>query len=321
MKTIRIGTFNVNNLFARYSFKKRTKTKKAIKDGWDANKRYFDILNERAKRITAKTIKACRAHVLALQEVENLDTLKRFRSRFLGGRKSFPHSVLIDGNDNRMIDVAVLSKYPLVHVRSYHHLRTENKKAYIFSRDCLEVDVNLPGDNVYTLYVNHFKSIFDMWDPCNGRRKSKTKRQRQSKAVMDIVKSRFGENPGNENFLILADLNDYAETDVQGETGINELVDWDQVVNIVDRLPKKDRWTHYYEGNKKCNFLEAYRQLDYILLSKSLAKANKGKPKIERRGMPKMADRFTGPRFPNVGKRKPKASDHCPVIMTVKVET
>jgi hypothetical protein len=38
-------------------------------------------------------------------------------------------------------------------------------------------------------------------------------------------------------------------------------------------------------------------------------------PEIVRKGLTKLADRYTGPRFPEVGTVKPVASDHCPVVI------
>lgn len=94
--------------------------------------------------------------MIALQEVENLDTLKRFRSEYLGGSRGYPFALAIDGNDPRLIDVAVLSKHPIVHARSYAHLR-EGSSA-LFSRDCLEVDVLVDRKRL-TLFVQQYKSM------------------------------------------------------------------------------------------------------------------------------------------------------------------
>ena len=152
MAKVRIGTFNVENLFARYRFRSKIDVATAVRDGWNADARRFAIHSDESKQITGKAIRALKADVLALQEVENLDVLKRFRSGYLGGRKAYPYLVLIDGNDPRLIDVAVISKYPIVHVQSHQHIRTANKRAYIFSRDCLEVDIELPGSKKITLF-------------------------------------------------------------------------------------------------------------------------------------------------------------------------
>jgi len=307
MPKIRIGTFNVENLFARYKFKSNIDPEKAVLDGWKADQRRFSIYDEKSKKITAKAIKALNAHILAFQEVENLDTLKRFRNDYLGGRKAYPYVVAIDGNDPRLIDVAVMSKYPLIDIQTYQHLWVPSWKYYLFSRDCLEVDVQLPGNKIITLYVNHFKSMM------GGRAKTRFKRKKQAKTVKEIIINRFGPNAGDHPFIVLGDFNDYLEEDSQGKTGIDDLVLWDQVENVVDRLPQDERWTHYYKRKR------LYRQLDYILLSKSLADTNANPPYIERRGLPKRADKYSGPRFPNVGKNKPKASDHCPLVMELSI--
>jgi hypothetical protein len=101
------------------------------------------------------------------------------------------------------------------------------------------------------------------------------------------------------------------ETDGKGKTGIAELVEWDQVENAVDRLPEAERWTHYYDNRNE------YHQLDYLLLSQSLADANPRDPEIMRKGQPLRASRYTGERFAGIGQHRPKASDHCPVVMAL----
>lgn len=187
---------------------------------------------------------------------------------------------------------------------------------YVFSRDCLVADVELPGGMTLTLFVNYLKSMLDRKDPKNGRRNTRRKREIQSQRVREIVTSRFGPQAGSHPFIILGDFNDYMESDLQGDPGITDLLEWNQVVNVVDRLPEEDRWTHFFKGNS--DVPAAYRQLDYLLLSRSLADSNTQSPYIERRGMPKRAKKYTGERFSGVGKDKPKASDHCPLVMELK---
>ena len=80
MPTLRIGTFNCENLFARFKFNSNVDPAEAIKNGFEINMTHFDILNDTEKELTAMAIDALNADVIALQEVENLDVLKRFRS-------------------------------------------------------------------------------------------------------------------------------------------------------------------------------------------------------------------------------------------------
>ncbi|HEX2296740.1 MAG TPA: endonuclease/exonuclease/phosphatase family protein [Actinomycetota bacterium] len=297
-----VGTFNVENLFARFRFKDGVDPSSATIDGWTAEMTLFDIFNETAKRITAKTILAAEADVLALQEVENLDTLKRFRNVFLEGtRRHYPYALAIDGNDPRMIDVALLSRFPIVRARSYQDLRVADSNSYVFSRDCLEVDVETDVGEI-TLFVNHFKSMM------GGRANTRARRVLQAHAVREIVEARFGADAGGHPFVVLGDLNDYPEADEGTTSGITEISEWDQVENVLDRLPEEERWTHYYNrGNE-------YRQLDYLLVSKALADNNR-EPTVVRVGLPWRAARYEGERIDGVGEDDPKASDHCPLLM------
>jgi endonuclease/exonuclease/phosphatase family metal-dependent hydrolase len=311
---LRLATFNVENLFARFRFDDQVDPANAVRDGWDVNSTLFRLQDEDSKRLTGETIKAMRADVIALQEVENLDVLKRFRSLYLGGSRAYPYALSIDGNDPRLIDVAVLSKYPIVHVRSYQERRTGN--SYLFSRDCLELDLDIAGRPL-TLFVNHLKSMLDKDDPKNGRRRTRDRRALQAREVRRIVTARFGPKAGEHPFVILGDFNDYLDTDEQGTTGISEVVRWQQVENVVARLPRADRWTHYFPGDRE--LLEGYHQLDYILPSRSLAARTKAVPEIIRMGLPTGAKRYAGPRFKGVGAVFPKASDHCPVVLALEL--
>jgi endonuclease/exonuclease/phosphatase family metal-dependent hydrolase len=305
MSDVRVGTFNVENLFARFKFREGIRPEDAVEDGWNALQLAFDLMSPESKAITGSAIERADADVLCLQEVETLDTLRRFRSKFLGGPRRYPYALVIDGNDrNRLIDVAILSKHRIVHARSYAHVRDDVGE--VFSRDCLEADVEVTGKRL-TVFVQHFKSMV------GGRAATHAKRLRQVQATMEIVEDRFGPNAGEHPFVVLGDFNDYMETDAQGKPAIGDLVEWDQVENVVARLPSDERWTHYYDGRGE------YKQLDYLLPSQTLAQASAGAPEIVRVGLPTRADRYTGERIDGVGFREPKASDHCPVVMTIQL--
>ncbi len=316
---MRIATFNVENLFTRYLFARGVDTDNAVRHGFSADDLRYRLQDPVAKQITAQAMRACNADVFALQEVEDLDTLKKFRDQYLGGREAWPHAIVIDGNDPRRIDVGVLSRFPIVHVRSWQHLWSTRADAPRFNRDCLEVDVYEPGMGIVTLYINHFKSMrAPNRSTGPGRGLTRERRVGQANAVKALVRERFGDAVNDAAFVVLGDLNDHLEDSSEGRSGIRDLVEWDAVENIVDRMPEQERWTHHFQGYKRDNIPPGYRQLDFILPSRKLAALNAAVPIIERRGLPKRSDRFDGPRFDGVGKHRPKASDHCPVVWDIK---
>jgi len=297
MTTLRIATFNTENLFARYRFKDTLQPTED--DGFTINDLAFRLHDEESKRITAKAIRTVNADVICLQEVESLPVLDRFNSFYLGGME-YTHRAVIDCFDPRQIDVAVLSRHPIVSLRSHRQERNKAGTAFLFSRDCLEIDLNV-GGTLLTLYANHFKSMME------GRDATRARRQEQAERVAAIIDARWKKPRYKGNFAVLGDLNDYPE----GKTALAALLEHKGLDNVLTRLPEAERWTHYYAGGN------AYRQLDYLLLSAGLAKANPGKPAVMRRGLPWRAKKVTEERLDGVGENDPKASDHAPLYMDI----
>lgn len=305
MDHFRIATFNVENLFIRYRFTKERPVYKD-EDGFTINKVAFEVFNEEEKKVTAQAIKATAADVLCLQEVESLVCLDKFNSAYLR-EMGYRHRMLVDSHDPRHIDVALLSRFPIVHVRSYRSDRRKGTSVPLFSRDCLEVEVEVPGSGGrrMTLYVNHFKSMM------GGRDATRARRVEQVDRVVEIVEERMRGKAKGGNFAVLGDFNDYME----GNTSLRPLVGHRRLRNVVDRLPEEERWTHWYDKE------DEYRQIDYVLLPDHLDKAaGHPVPGIVRKGLALKATRYAGPRFKGVGKTKPSASDHCPVYVDIPVK-
>ncbi len=295
--TIRVATFNVENLFARYRF--RDNADPLAADGFTINDVAFDVYNEEAKRITARAIREIDADILCLQEVENMAVLERFNSQMLGGR-NYRHRVLVDSHDPRFIDVAILSRFPVLYINTHRHERNASNTAWLFSRDCLEVDLDVSGTEL-SLYVNHFKSMIPT------RTSTRARRQAQADRVSEIVDEWWSDADFAGNFIVVGDFNNFP----QGASSLGSLLSGNRVVNVVNRLPQAERWTHFWAGGNE------YRQLDYILLSRGLADANAGTPQMLRKGLPHRATRYTGERYPGVGDDRPKASDHAPLYMDI----
>lgn len=347
--SITIGTFNVENLFLRYKFfyptmiKKGETEEQAKKREEKENAKFIEfrekglyinnlerILEDKKTIGPSQTSNTANAilpseegeqrvmpDIMALQEVENMEALKKLNSKYL--KSYFGYRMLIEGNDLRMINVCVLSKLPITQVRTNIQVADPVTKKELFSRDCLEVGIGLEngGDTVLTLFVNHLKSQLERTD--EGRQRAKEKRRRQAQWVADMLKRRYGPHLRGGNFIVLGDFNAHHDAEELGS-----LLKLDGLENVVqtrplkipgqDAISDKDRWTYYYEDKKTTS------QFDYILLSPTLAEKSAGEQVvIEKRGLGKYVRPYTGERFKGVGERDTEASDHCAVFTTVQL--
>jgi predicted extracellular nuclease len=152
-------------------------------------------------------------------------------------------------------------------------------------------------------------------------------------AVRRIVEERFGGNHSAGDWVICGDLNDYRQrVRIDGDaiaghrfevvdeepSSIDVLLAGGFCDNVVERRPELDRWTLYHTRGPQERHL---CQLDYILLSPALARSNaKAIPDIVRAGQPWRTIFPPGQeveRYPRTGWDRPKASDHCPVAVTL----
>jgi len=315
MSKIKIATFNCENLFMRFKFGKSF-TKKQIDDavvnGFIIDTKKFNRIIEKERSLTAKAITETDADIICLQEIESMDALRNFNSNFLK-KAGYEYRMLIDSIDPRLIDVALLSRYPIENVVTHQFEKKNNQN--IFSRDNLEVNFNIKGTPL-TIFVNHFKSMME------GREQTKPKRALQAETVLDIIKKRF-DNPDNHYWIVAGDLNDYP----QDSSSLDKLLASPLMENIIERLKPEDQWTHYWDKAPKAE--TAFRQIDYIFLSKKLASKNKNaKPEIIRGGLSKNADKrmkkenasySIDARFKGIGDNRPHASDHCPVVIELDI--
>ena len=203
----------------------------------------------------------------------------------------------------------------------------------IFRRDCMEIDV-LIGGKPLTIYALHFKSMGSPRNGLTGREATMPIRIAEAKATRRIIEERFGrEHAAKKRWLLCGDLNDYSERIViEGDeemgygfrpvgepaSSVHVLTGDGFSENVVQRRPELDRWTLYHTRGPQERHL---CQLDYILLSPALARTNaRQMPDIVRNGQPYRTIFPPGQeveRFPRTGWDRPKASDHCPVAITL----
>lgn len=98
--------------------------------------------------------------IIALQEVENERILERLRNEHLS-ELGYLKSILIEGTDARGIDVAFLSKLPLVGEPTLHPLRIRTHQDRVRdTRGVLEASFKLPDGTTLTGYSVHFPAPF-----------------------------------------------------------------------------------------------------------------------------------------------------------------
>jgi len=326
---LKITTFNCENLFGRYRFLDKPFSSPpsgfekllqipsvvAFEPGRSGKIKPAPIA-EKQRVTTGKAILGAAPDILAVQEVENLSTLRIFNHKFMDD--FFDRVILLDGNDARGIDVGLLLrrdlKVDVLEIRTHAddalaggflptstRLDTKNVGKAIFSRDCLEVDLRANGRTL-TFLVNHFKAQ-------DGKPASTTRRLNQAKKVLALAKTAraAGKLP-----IVIGDLNiDTAQTDY--DQSLDPLVSAPSpLADPFQGLAPTDRWTHFFSSKKSVS------RLDYILLDQSLAGAVSALD-IFRRGLSPKATQFTGPRLPSMNGNDLEASDHCPTSVVLQV--
>ena len=183
--TVTIMTFNVENLFdnsndpgrndstflplgAKQSAEHKTDCGRIKVERWRNQCLDWDwsdeIVDRKLRAIAAAILQVNDGRgpdVLALQEVENIAILERLRTDYLGDAGYHP-AILIEGHDIRGIDVAFLSRLPLVDEPQLHPFPKEgiDEKRRGDTRGILETTFELPGGALLTGFVVHFPAPY-----------------------------------------------------------------------------------------------------------------------------------------------------------------
>jgi len=183
--SVTIMTFNVENLFDNEDDpNKHDSTYLALEDkqsgqhkkecgeisvdrwrdqclNWDWND---ELIDKKLSAVAAAILQVGNGQgpdILALQEVENLAILERLRKDYLTDANYRP-AILIEGTDIRGVDVAFLSRLPLVGEAKLHKMPTEglDKKRLGDTRGILEATFQLPDGELLTGFSVHFPAPF-----------------------------------------------------------------------------------------------------------------------------------------------------------------
>ncbi|HEY3165802.1 MAG TPA: endonuclease/exonuclease/phosphatase family protein, partial [Candidatus Binatia bacterium] len=259
-------------------------------------------VDETATRMTARVIQDVGADIIGVVEAEDRPSLKRFNHDLLGGL--YRHVMLVDGNDDRGIDVAIMTRdgFEIESIRS--NVDEVDDQGTIFSRDCAQYEVLTPGGALIHVLVNHFKSQSGGGGP---------KRKRQATAVRKIVDGLIQQG---EHVVVLGDLNEGPPAAGSQAPNLASLFDNNSPLIDCYSLPGFD------VGNRPGTFdtCGLRNRLDYIFISQSL-RARYAAGRIFRKGL--WGGRTTRPTdwdtYPEISSSEEGASDHSAVVIDLDV--
>jgi endonuclease/exonuclease/phosphatase family metal-dependent hydrolase len=235
--------------------------------GWLELKK--EAVDETATQMTAKVIRDVEADVLAVVEADDRISLTRFNEQLLKPIASpFNHIMLIDGNDERGIDVGLMTRRGCTIESVVSHVDDIVEGRRVFSRDCPEYTVRTSGGAKVLVLVNHLKSKGH-----GVKNESDSRRRAQAQRIREIYDQRRAE--GIELIAVLGDLNDTPQSDPMVPLLRNgsDLQD----ISLHPRFVGDGRPGTYANGTES-------NKLDYILLSPALA-GRVGRASVHRLGV------------------------------------
>ncbi len=310
IKQLKVGSYNVLNLFEKVGKHVPDPDNPGkLKKISDAQPKAERSLREQGKIILENDL-----DIVTLAEVENIAALRDFNDNYLDGKYQV---FLIEGNDERGIDVAFLVKkdLPFLIEQRSHKEETWVDPVFgggptkLFSRDLTSLIVRAPGqlEPLFVLFGTHYKSKRDR----DGRDpESNILRGAQVQRSAEIIARYRAEFGATVPIMLAGDFN--------GEVGkaseFRPLFEAAGLVDSFDATPnppsEKDRITHTYHPRDGAAH---YGQMDAVLVSKGLRSSVK-KAEAYRY---KNADGTVRPIPATYEERSKNPSDHFPVIVTL----
>lgn len=304
---IRLATYNILNLFDDLD----DPTLSGKFDDWYDQDRVIRAKPESERRAVADNIRRLDADVICFEEIESYEALVEFRDAYLADM-GYEHVISIDVGQERGIENAVMSRYPLrdakvwpgLELGGIHPEMYGNQKNWYagepitFRRSPLRVTVEVPAEGgasgapyELTLFVVHHKSGYH-----NGYW-----REREAAKIVEFIRQMEREQPG-VNIAVLGDFNaqhDAPELRAYLDAGMIDLFGDDK------SYPVEPRLTH-----------ESDRRIDFILMNPDLAQEADTTKRLVL-GTPVRAK---GADYRSVAAPDGYASDHMPVSVDISTQ-
>ena len=259
-------------------------------------------VDELATNHTAMVMRDVDADVLGVVEADNRIALKNFSAILLKkvGAVPYAHVMLVDGNDDRGIDVGIMTKAPWEILAIRSHVDDDPARE-IFSRDCPEYSLQTKSGKRLVVLVNHFKS-----KGFGSAKESNAKRKLQAERVAKIVRRLKKE--GEENIVVLGDLNDTPDSDplspLFSGTGLRD-------ISTHPKFSDDGRPGTFANGTKS-------NKIDYVLLSPALFKRVTGGA-VFRMGVWGGKNGTLFPHYETMTRASHAASDHAAIYADIDI--
>ncbi|MCB9073431.1 MAG: endonuclease/exonuclease/phosphatase family protein [Bdellovibrionaceae bacterium] len=269
----------------------------------DWNESTLDLKLKRLTDVLAHVKNGEGPDVLILQEVENRGVLEKWRKNYLS-RFHYHPALLLEGPDERGIDVGILTRLEAVPPLNLHPLKfianDKLKQSQISeTRGILEANFKLPDGSLLTVLGVHL--------PSQGN-----PREMRRQALEQLNKLREG-LPKDRMVVVGGDFNITSEEEAQAQF----FSDYMQKTWGVSHLMgcKSCKGTHYYGRNESWSFLDVLLVSPNMLDGKSPWVALPESVRVENNSLYQV-NRFGGPsRFSE--HRKDGVSDHWPLAMEI----
>ncbi|WEX08021.1 endonuclease/exonuclease/phosphatase family protein [Chelativorans sp. AA-79] len=253
---------------------------------------------------TARVMIDVKADVLGVVEAESRPVLAAFNKEIIGamGGTPFRHVMVIDGNDERSIDVGLVTRdgYPIGMMRS--HVDDQDEKGNpLFSRDCPVFFITTPTGNPLVVLVNHLKSKGYGSVTANN-----AKRRTQAERIKSIYEELIAD--GQENIAVIGDLNDTPESA--------------PLMPLLTDSDLKDAFAHpaFDDGGWPGTYglCNASNKIDYLLLSPALfERIEKGG--LFRRGMWPGSRPVRWEVYEELKRKQDAGSDHAAIWVDIDI--
>lgn len=258
-------------------------------------------VDERATLHTAMVMRDINPDILGVVEAESRPALKAFSDILLSrvGGGAFEQVMLVDGNDDRGIDVGIMvtRECRIEEIRS--HVYDMDSHGVIFSRDCPEYWVTTPSGKRVVILVNHLKS-----KGFGAPQASNAKRRRQAERVAAIYQKLREAN--EMNVVVLGDFNDIPDSAA--------------LAPLLSQTDLRDISTHpgFVSDGRPGTFGNGTKndKIDYILLAPALFDRVAG-GSVFRKGVWGGAHGTLWEHYPTMESSVQAASDHAAIFADV----